>query len=324
MESLEMTSYKKFLFLCLALIECIAMSSMANSAPAPLDGIKRIVFLGDSITQAGDYVTDIECWLLSQGQQIEVIDVGLSSETATDLLPKENADHLKKYGFPRPSVSARLDRTLAATKPDLVVACYGMNDASGLPNNAAGLKRYSEAITRLRDAAFQAGAKQVVLCTPPIHDSPHKPDPHEENLVAFSQWLVSKRADGWIVVDIHSPMRRELDEIRKTNPSFQFQPDGVHPDRNGHWVMAREILTQFLGADLGTSTSAESFFPSNGPAIRTLVDQRRLTLFSAYMGHIGHTRPGVPGGPEQKAAPTLSEATAQAAQITEKISPLLK
>ena len=88
--------------------------------------------------------------------------------------------------------------------------------------------------------------------------------------------------------------------------------------------MAREILTQFLGADLGTSTSAESFFASNGSAIRALVDQRRLALFSAYMGHIGHARPGVPGGPGQKPAPSLSEATAQAAQITEKISPLLK
>ncbi|NBR48128.1 hypothetical protein EBU02_04675, partial [bacterium] len=273
---------------------------------------------------AGDYVTDIECWLLSQGHQIEVIDVGLASETATDLLPEENANHLKKFGFPRPSISARLERTLAATKPDLVVACYGMNDGSGLPNNDAGLKRFSEAITRLRDTALKAGAKQVVLCTPPIHDSANAPDPHEQNLVAFTQWLVSKRAEGWTVVDIHSPMRRELDEIRKTNPSFKFQPDGVHPDRNGHWVMAREILTQFLGANLGSATSAELFFPSNGPAIRSLVDQRRLILFSAYMGQIGHARPGVPGGPGQKPARSLSEATAQAAQITEKISPLVK
>jgi len=319
-----MTFSKKFLFLCLALIESVAASSMANSTPAPLAGVQRIVFLGDSITQAGDYVTDIECWLLSQGHQIEVIDVGLASETATDLLPEENANHLKKFGFPRPGISARLERSLAATKPDLVVACYGMNDGSGLPNNDAGLKRFSEAIKRLRDTAFKAGAKQVVLCTPPIHDSARTPDPHEENLVAFSQWLISKRAEGWTVVDIHSPMRREIDEIRKTNPSFKFQPDGVHPDRKGHWVMAREILTQFLGANLGTATSAESFFSSNGSDLRRLIDQRRLILFSAYMGHIGHARPGVPGGPGQKPAASLPEATAQVTQITEKISTLLK
>ena len=319
-----MTYSKKFLFLCLAVIEGAAMSLKANAAPTPLAGVQRIVFLGDSITQAGDYVTDMECWLLSQGQQIEFINVGLASETAADLLPEENADHLKKFGFARPGISARLDRALAATKPDLVVACYGMNDGSDLPNNDTGLKRFSEAITRLRDTAFKAGAKQVVLCTPPIHDSAHNPDPHEQNLVAFSQWLISKRAEGWNVVDIHSPMRREIDEIRKTNPSFKFQPDGIHPNRNGHWVMAREILTQFLGANLGATTSAESFFKNNGPAIRALVDQRRRALFSAYMGSIGHARPGVPGGPGQKPAPSLSEATAQASQIAEQISPLLK
>jgi hypothetical protein len=32
-------------------------------------------------------------------------DVGLASESATDLLPEENAPHLKKFGFPRPSIS---------------------------------------------------------------------------------------------------------------------------------------------------------------------------------------------------------------------------
>lgn len=80
-------------------MEGVAMSSMAKSTPASLDGVQRIVFLGDSITQAGDYVTDIECWLLSQGHQIEVLDVGLASETATDLLPEENAPHLKNSGF---------------------------------------------------------------------------------------------------------------------------------------------------------------------------------------------------------------------------------
>ena len=69
MESSEMTSSKKFLFLCLAVMEGIAMSSMAKSTPASLVGVQRIVFLGDSITQAGGYVADVECWLLAQGRE---------------------------------------------------------------------------------------------------------------------------------------------------------------------------------------------------------------------------------------------------------------
>ena len=68
------------------------MTTPAAGIPGPLPGIRRIVFLGDSITQGGDYVTDIECWLLSRGLALEVIDVGLSSETATDLTDEEKAD----------------------------------------------------------------------------------------------------------------------------------------------------------------------------------------------------------------------------------------
>jgi hypothetical protein len=43
-----------------------ADSAAAAGAAAMLRGVYRIVFLGDSITMAGDYVTDCECWLLAQ------------------------------------------------------------------------------------------------------------------------------------------------------------------------------------------------------------------------------------------------------------------
>jgi lysophospholipase L1-like esterase len=111
-----------------------------------LRDIRRIVFLGDSITQSANYVTDFECWLLSQGIQIEVITVGLGSETATDLTPEENEGHLKAHGFGRPFISQRLDRILTATRPDLIFACYGMNDSGALPPNEVGLARFASSI----------------------------------------------------------------------------------------------------------------------------------------------------------------------------------
>ena len=77
-----------------------ALWTATAMAAAPLDGIQRIVFLGDSITQAGDYVTDVECWLISQGHRVEVLDIGLSSESATELTDAENAGHARAFGFP--------------------------------------------------------------------------------------------------------------------------------------------------------------------------------------------------------------------------------
>src|SRR5271170_6985242 len=54
-----------------------ANSGVPARAVAVLSGVHRIVFLGDSITQAGDYVTDCECWLLAHGFEIEVLNLGL-------------------------------------------------------------------------------------------------------------------------------------------------------------------------------------------------------------------------------------------------------
>lgn len=308
--------------LLVALIACSTIAVRGAEIPAPLRDVHRIVFLGDSITQGGDYVTDFECWLLSQGLNIEVLDVGLGSETASDLTPEENAGHLKAHGFGRPFVSLRLDRVLAETKPDLLIACYGMNDGGSLSPDEQGTKRFAAAETHLRDAALKAGAKRVVLCTPPVQDSKDssKPGRHDENLARYTAWLLTKKADGWDIVDIHTPMRKELDAEREKNPAFKFAGDGVHPGREGHWLMAREILTQFLGAKLDGVKSAEQIFAANGNEIRKLVNDRRGILFSAYMTKTGHTRPGVPGGPGAKPGPSIDEANAKAADIAKQIA----
>jgi lysophospholipase L1-like esterase len=237
----------------------IAVSAFGADVPPVLDHVERIVFLGDSITQVGHYVTDIESWLLSRGIQVEVLNLGLSSEVATDLTKEENEAHLRRYGFGRPLVSERLDRVLSATKPDMVVACYGINDGGSLPADASGDKRFAEAVTALREAALKAGAKRVVICTPPVHDSHDstKPGAHDENLARYSAFIMSNVKD-WDVVDIHGPMRRALDSERKKNPDFRFPKDGYHPNREGHWFMAREILTQCFGAEIGPEiTSSE-------------------------------------------------------------------
>ena len=319
------------LALALVLVLADSVHAAENSAPLParakevLPGVHRIVFLGDSITQGGDYVTDVECWLLAHGFQLEVVNLGLGSETASDLTPEENGGHLKKYGFGRPFVSERLERALAATKPDLLFACYGMNDGGSLPPDAAGTKRFAEAITHLRTAAAKAGVKRVVICTPPVQDAKgnSKMNYHDENLARYTAWLLSKRADGWDVVDIHTPMRRALDEGRAKDPAFQFAKDGVHPGREGHWLMASEILSQFLGAKLDGVAAAEDLFPAHGTVIRKLVRERMVLQFNSWMTQIGHKRPGVAGAPGAKPGLPLAEANAEAADVAKQIQLLM-
>ena len=295
---------------------------VANEVPAPLRNVNRIVFLGDSITQGGDYVTDFDCWLVSHAIAIEVLNLGLASETASDLTESENAAHKRSYGFGRPLLNERLDRVLAATKPDLIIACYGMNDGGSLPTGEAGTKRFAAAITNLRNAALRAGVKRVVLCTPPPHDAKGNSalKGYDEALTRYSAWLLSKKAEGWDVVDIHGPMRKALDQGRAQDPNFAFAGDGVHPGREGHWLMATSILSQWLGANLDGVASADHLFQRDGKEIRDFIRARMTVKFSAWMTLIGHTRPGVSGGPGEPIGPTISEANVKAAEITSRIA----
>ncbi|HEX8372017.1 MAG TPA: GDSL-type esterase/lipase family protein [Chthoniobacterales bacterium] len=282
----------------------------ASAAPEIRDA-KRIVFIGDSITYAGDYVIDVEAWLSSIGAPAEVLNVGLPSETAADLtLSEQEETHIRPYGFPRPTVSERLQRVLEKTRPDWVFACFGMNDGSSLPQNDEGFARYCAAMDTLKAAVDSAGVQRLIILTPPIHDAgPGQPQSaHDGMLTRFSDWLLSKRREGWEIIDLHGPMRADLEQRRQTTPDYRFAQDGVHPNRDGRRLMAKQIIAHFSSPD-----AAEELFqrsPFFGPVFRKLVAERMTLLRDAWLTETQHTRPGLAAGLP------LDQATAKAREIT--------
>ena len=164
----------------------------------------RVVVLGDSITFSGHWVSYLTCWMETAGTSARVIDMALPSETVSGL--SENGHAGGK--FPRPDLHERLDRVLRISRPNVVLACYGMNCGIYQPFDTERFTKFREGITRLHEKVEGVGA-QIIHLTPPVYDQrPDKRGPagstdYDAVLEQYSKWLLSKRQNGWIVIDIH-------------------------------------------------------------------------------------------------------------------------
>ena len=272
---------------------------------------RRVVFLGDSITYAGEWVEFVETWLRLQYPTLttDFLDLGLPSETVSGLSEPGHAGG----SFPRPVLSERLGRVLEQTHPDLIVAGYGMNDGMYYPYSDERAQRFQTGLRQLRAQAAAAGA-MVIHVTPPVFDVvpikghtlpaglPEYRTPFEgydEVLARYSAWLMDRRVEGWAVVDIHQPMLKYLADRRQTEPRFALAGDGVHANTQGHWLIAREVLRE-LGAseEIVAADSPSELLKSHPRAadVLKLVQQRQRLRKDPWLTHVGHLRPGMGAG----------------------------
>ncbi len=268
---------------------------------------KRVLILGDSITHAGQWVADVAAWMEYEGLQADVINCGLPSETVSGLSEDGHAGGR----FPRPDVAERLDRVLRLARPDVVVACYGMNCGIYRPLDDERFAAFKAGIERLHAACEKAGAT-IIHLTPSVYGGPpgkNRPageTDYDAVLTTYSDWLVSKRADGWLVIDVHGPMKQALEARRKSDPAFAFAKDGVHPGDEGHLEIARAVI-----AGLGDESSAAAAdLPERLAPFLPDVTKRMEMLRDAYVAAAGHLRPGM------KSGMPIAEAEAKARLIT--------
>jgi lysophospholipase L1-like esterase len=188
---------------------------------------ERILVLGDSITYAGGYVDELDLYLRTHfpARRIELLDLGIPSETVTGLTEPE-------HPFPRPDVHERLDRTLRMLReanwtPDLVLVCYGMNDGIYRPLDGERFAKYRDGIARLVKRAGTNGVAVTVLTPPPFDPRPAiaagkaRTDGadglgsytgpyvgYDRVLARYGDWLLSQQESaGWDVIDLHEPLR---------------------------------------------------------------------------------------------------------------------
>jgi lysophospholipase L1-like esterase len=312
-----------------ALLLALASLPLLSRADLPMQPGERVVFLGDSITQAGTHVALIDAALIVHAphEKYDIISVGLSSETVSGLSEPGHAGGQ----FPRPDLHERLDRVLAGTRPKHVLACYGMNCGVYMPLKEARFAAYRAGIQKLRDKVGGVGASMTHL-TPPVHDPVPimaKTDPngaegenfklpytrYNEVLDAYSDWLITQRSKGWSVTDLHGPMKKALEEGRAKDPTFVISKDGVHPGTDGHALMAQALLDAWgvpvKAADIATKPEYALLWKA--------VQAKHGVLRPAWLSKTGHKRPGVaPGLPLEEAQAKAAEHDAAARAACQK------
>jgi lysophospholipase L1-like esterase len=282
-----------------------------------LQDAHRVVFLGNSITAGGSYVAFVDTWIASLRlpHPPEVINMGLSSETVSGLSEEGHAGGR----FPRPDLAERLTRVLATAKPDLVIACYGINCGIYLPFDEGRFEKYQQGLRNLKTVVEKRGAK-LILITPPFYDGQRGKKPYYNNVLdRYSRWLLDRRADAWLVIDLHGAMTQEVALRREAQPEFTFQPDSVHPNEAGHWFMAQQIIRWFGDEKSAAAQTPQAMLQSRSlpPELLKLMQERMVLLRDAYVTAAGHKRPGVPPGLP------LNQARAKAQSLSAKIQTVM-
>ncbi|MBC7923776.1 MAG: SGNH/GDSL hydrolase family protein [Ferruginibacter sp.] len=197
---------------------------------------KRVVFLGDSITQAavqpGGYINLLREAMTAagQGEAYEFIGAGISGNKVPDL-------------------QNRLDKDVLARKPDVVFVYIGVNDVwhfthpstngKGTPKDVyeAGM---NDLISRLR----KAGAR-VILCTPAAIGEKHQGDNPQDAMLDEYADLSRKiaKANQLPLCDLRKAFM-DFSKIKNSQNDEKglLTTDGVHLNAAGNAFVALQMM----------------------------------------------------------------------------------
>lgn len=183
-------------------------------------GEKRVVFMGDSIT---------EFWSISDPEYFRTrsyINRGISGQTTPQMLERFQAD-------------------VVALQPDTVVILAGINDIAG----NTGPTTLDNIANNLYSMAELARANQikVILCSVlPAYDFPWNPNQKPAEKIIALNTMIKNYADekGILYLDYFSSMKDERNGLKA-----EYSGDGVHPNKKGYQIMAplaEKVITEVL------------------------------------------------------------------------------
>ncbi len=208
---------------------------------APFKNGDRVVFVGNSITDGGHYHSFIWLYYMTRfpGMRITCLNAGIGGDVAKQ-------------------ISRRFDDDVLAKKPTVLTLSWGMNDTGYMEwwkSDAqetfknrldTSLKYYHIIEGKLKS---HPEIKKIIIASSPYDETTTSAP---QNLykgksaallqIATFQEQAAK-AHNWSFVDFNRPMTAINQKGQATNPAFSLTPnDRIHPDNDGHMVMAYLFL----------------------------------------------------------------------------------
>lgn len=242
-----MTRCTRFFALVLTLTLTVAVSASFAAEPK-LERGDYVAVIGDSITEQQLYSLFIEDYLLmcKPAPELRATQFGWSGETA-------------------PGFANRMANDMLRFRPLVATTCFGMNDGGYSPMDEAKGKRYREGQKSIVAQMKKAGVRLIVVGSPGVVDADAFRRDNPEAAAMYNKTLAAMRdiardvakEEGVVFADVYDPMMAAMTKAKaKYGKAYHVGGgDGVHPDRNGHLVMAYAFL-KALGCDgnIGTIT----------------------------------------------------------------------
>ena len=173
----------------------------------PVEGESRVVFLGDSITEAWDLS------VFFKGKPY--VNRGISGQTT-------------------PQILLRFRQDVLALKPGIVIILAGTNDIAE-NTGPASLGMIEDNLKSMAELARENGVRPILASVLPAAVYPWRPEIRPiEKIFALNQWMKEYAAtEGIGYLDYYAAMVNDQHGLKA-----EFSGDGVHPNAAGYAVMA--------------------------------------------------------------------------------------